>query len=174
MEWEEEFNEGWFPDHWLIFSFLGDPSVNEHPNVEEFVPLRMQNPQSKATGPSTMRIDLNVELKNMRSGLPKSQRREIDKMIQPVSTSAIQPESSMDDNSNLTRNNKRARNNTNKHDSGPSSGLTSTTNERNLKTTNPTIHEGTVTKVHNLTINVDDHQKNMDRLKVLNMVTYIY
>ena len=34
-EWEDDFNEKWFPQFWLVFVYLGDPSACDHPNIDE-------------------------------------------------------------------------------------------------------------------------------------------
>ena len=57
----------------IIFNFnihaniLGDPSVAQHPMIDEFVPLRLKNPVSTSTGPTVEPMDLVKELEQLRS-----------------------------------------------------------------------------------------------------------
>jgi hypothetical protein len=161
-EWEATFNYSWFPTYWLVFTFLGDPSVAQHPLIDEFVPLRLKNPVSTSTGPTVEPMDLVKELEHMRATSNKANRRHISEILDKTSTTT-----------NTT--NKKAKSSSKSNNSRTISNITSNLSSNNNDdndNNNDNNNNNNKTKHHKVDVNhnLDAFQKKKDRGIILHQV----
>ena len=161
QKWEDDFNYSWFPTYWLVFVFLGDPSVAQHPLIDEFVPLRLKNPVSTSTGPKAQPMDLVKELEEMRATSNKANRRHIDQILDTTSTTT-----------NTT--NKKAKNGPKSNNNSSSRSVANITSSRtnNNNDDNDDNGNNNNTKHHKVDVNhhLDEFQKKKDRGIILHQV----